>query len=137
REEGESLLSMVGAALSSRFIHRTAFMAGQSALTASLRYHANNCRHAGMTLRKPAMSATVLVVEDEPAIQELLQVSLAGAGYKVLAAMDASQAHAIMEQALPDVIVLDWMLPGMSGMALAKTLRNQSRTHHIPIIMLT
>ncbi len=83
------------------------------------------------------MSATVLVVEDEPAIQELLQVSLAGAGYKVLAAMDASQAHAIMEQALPDVIVLDWMLPGMSGMALAKTLRNQSRTHHIPIIMLT
>lgn len=83
------------------------------------------------------MPTTVLVVEDEPAIQELISVSLSLAGLTVQAANDAEQAQELINSALPDLILLDWMLPGMSGIALAGKLRNQARTQHIPLIMLT
>lgn len=83
------------------------------------------------------MSSTVLVVEDEPAIQELIAVNLGFAGHKVLRADDAEQAQTIIRAELPDLILLDWMLPGTSGITLAKQLRSDDRTREVPLIMLT
>jgi two-component system phosphate regulon response regulator PhoB len=83
------------------------------------------------------MSTTILVVEDEPAIQELISVNLSFLGYKVLRALDAEQAQVLIRAEVPDLILLDWMLPGASGLTLAKTLRGQERTRQVPIIMLT
>ncbi len=83
------------------------------------------------------MSSTVLVVEDEPAIQELIAVNLGFAGHKVLRADDAEQAQFLISAELPDLILLDWMLPGASGLNLARKLRADERTRDIPLIMLT
>jgi len=83
------------------------------------------------------MSSTILVVEDEPAIQELIAVNLSFAGHKVLRASDISQADTLIRAELPDLILLDWMLPGTSGVAFAKKLRSDERTRLVPIIMLT
>jgi two-component system phosphate regulon response regulator PhoB len=83
------------------------------------------------------MSASILVVEDEPAIQELLRVNLEDAGFSVHAVADAESAHAQIRSALPDLILLDWMLPGQSGLAFARTLRGDARTRELPIIMVT
>lgn len=83
------------------------------------------------------MSSTILVVEDEPAIQELIAVNLSFAGHKVLRAFDVSQAETLIRAELPDLILLDWMLPGMSGLALARKLRSDERTRLVPVIMLT
>ena len=83
------------------------------------------------------MSSTILVVEDEPAIQELIAVNLSFAGHKVLRAFDAPQAETLIGAELPDLILLDWMLPGASGLALARKLRNEDRTKLVPVIMLT
>jgi len=83
------------------------------------------------------MSITILVIEDEPAIQELIAINLTLAGYTVLRASDASHAQTLINSRLPDLIVLDWMLPGASGINLAKRLREQERTRNVPIIMLT
>jgi two-component system phosphate regulon response regulator PhoB len=83
------------------------------------------------------MSATVLVVEDEPQIQELVAVNLEHSGHKVLRAASAEEAEAAIRRALPDVLVLDWMLPGESGIAFARRLRADERTRELPILMLT
>jgi len=83
------------------------------------------------------MSTTILVVEDEPAIQELIAVNLTFAGHKVLRAFDAEQAQILIRAELPDLILLDWMLPGASGIALSRSLRANERTRDIPLIMLT
>lgn len=83
------------------------------------------------------MSTTILVVEDEPAIQELIAVNLSFAGHKVLRAFDTEQAQTLIRAELPDLILLDWMLPGASGITLAKQLRGEERTRHVPVIMLT
>ena len=83
------------------------------------------------------MSATVLVVEDEPQIQELVAVNLEHIGHKVLRAASAEEAEAAIRAALPDVLVLDWMLPGESGLAFARRLRSDERTRDLPILMLT
>ena len=83
------------------------------------------------------MSSTILVVEDEPAIQELIAVNLSFAGHKVLRAFDADQAQTLIRAELPDLILLDWMLPGTSGLAMARKLRNDERTRAVPVIMLT
>ena len=83
------------------------------------------------------MSATVLVVEDEPQIQELLAVNLEHSGHKVLRAASAEEAEAAIRKALPDVLVLDWMLPGEAGVAFARRLRTNERTRDLPILMLT
>jgi two-component system, OmpR family, phosphate regulon response regulator PhoB len=79
----------------------------------------------------------VLVVEDEPAIQELIAVNLEHAGHRVLRAATAPEAQALIRQALPDVVLLDWMLPGTPGLDFARQLRADRRTRDIPIIMLT
>ena len=83
------------------------------------------------------MSATVLVVEDEPQIQELVAVNLEHSGHKVLRAASAEEAEVAIRAALPDVLVLDWMLPGESGLAFARRLRTDERTRDLPILMLT
>ena len=83
------------------------------------------------------MPASVLVVEDEPAIQELIAINLEHAGHNVLRALDAEQATNMVKNVLPDLVLLDWMLPGQSGIAFAKRLREDERTRSIPIIMLT
>ncbi|NLY34141.1 MAG: phosphate regulon transcriptional regulatory protein PhoB, partial [Alcaligenaceae bacterium] len=82
-------------------------------------------------------ASTILVVEDEPAIQELISVNLSFAGHKVLRALDAEQAKILINAELPDLILLDWMLPGASGLSMARSLRADERTKDIPIIMLT
>ncbi len=79
----------------------------------------------------------VLVVEDEPAIAELLAINLRHNGFRVTWAMDSEAAQRELDAVLPEVILLDWMLPGESGLMLAKRWRAQARTKAIPIIMLT
>lgn len=83
------------------------------------------------------MMANILVVEDEPAIQVLIATNLLRAGHEVATACDAEAAQRQIKQALPDLILLDWMLPGMSGIELARSLRGDERTRIVPIIMLT
>ena len=79
----------------------------------------------------------ILVVEDESAIAELISINLRHAAYEVTIASDAEQAQAAIDAALPDLVLLDWMLPGQSGIALAKRWRSQARTRELPVIMLT
>jgi two-component system phosphate regulon response regulator PhoB len=79
----------------------------------------------------------VLVVEDESAIAELISINLRHAGHDVSIAATADQAQADVDRVLPDLVVLDWMLPGQSGLALAKRWRGQTRTRELPLIMLT
>ena len=83
------------------------------------------------------MSASVLVVEDEPQIQELIAVNLEHFGHRVRRASSAEEAEAAIRAALPDVVVLDWMLPGESGLAFARRLHSDTRTRELPILMLT
>ena len=83
------------------------------------------------------MAARILVVEDEPAIQELLTLTLSEAGHQALIAGSATEAYQHTQDVLPDLILLDWMLPGMSGIDLARKFRSQTRTQSVPIIMLT
>jgi len=83
------------------------------------------------------MKTTILVIEDEPAIQQLIEVNLRLAGYEVEQALNVNEARELINHKLPDVILLDWMLPGTSGINYAKELRSESRTQQIPLIMLT
>ena len=83
------------------------------------------------------MAAYILLVEDEPSIAELLRVNLLRAGYKFAWVADAETAQQSMAEVLPDLILLDWMLPGMSGIELARRVRAHPRTKALPIIMLT
>lgn len=83
------------------------------------------------------MAVTILVVEDELAIQELISLNLKRAGHMVLGADSAEQAQRMVNNVLPDLVLLDWMLPDMSGIDFARKLRREERTKSIPIIMLT
>jgi two-component system phosphate regulon response regulator PhoB len=83
------------------------------------------------------MSAKILIVEDEPAIQELLAFNVAQAGFQALRAADAEAAWAQIRDNAPDLILLDWMLPSISGVVLARQMRSEAQTKDIPIIMLT
>jgi len=83
------------------------------------------------------MPANILVVEDEPAIQELLAFNLSQAGHNPIRAMSVEQAQQLMRETLPDLIILDWMLPGMSGIDFARRLKADDYSKTIPIIMLT
>ena len=79
----------------------------------------------------------ILVVEDESAIAELIAINLRHAGFDVVIAATASHAQAEVDSVLPDLVILDWMLPGQSGLALARQWRSAARTKELPIIMLT
>ncbi|MDO9358842.1 MAG: phosphate regulon transcriptional regulator PhoB [Polaromonas sp.] len=79
----------------------------------------------------------ILIVEDEPAIAELIAVNLTHGGFSPVIAGDSVAAQKELDAVLPDAILLDWMLPGQSGLALARQLRKEARTKAIPILMLT
>ena len=79
----------------------------------------------------------ILVVEDEPAIAELIAVNLKHGGFTAVVAQDSVTAQRELDSELPDAILLDWMLPGQSGLSLARHWRKQARTKGIPILMLT
>lgn len=83
------------------------------------------------------MTANILLVEDEPAIQELLAFNVLQCGFRAIQAFDVSSAAAEIKRALPDLILLDWMLPDTTGVEFARRLRADQRTRNIPIIMLT
>jgi|UniRef100_UPI0040471050 two-component system phosphate regulon response regulator PhoB len=83
------------------------------------------------------MASSILIVEDEPSIAELIAVNLSHAGFLPVRAFQTEQASQLMKEVLPDLVVLDWMLPGKSGVQFAKELRSNERTKDIPIILLT
>ncbi|MGV0952803.1 MAG: phosphate regulon transcriptional regulator PhoB [Fluviibacter sp.] len=83
------------------------------------------------------MAATILVVEDDPAIRELLNINLESSGHRVTEAASAEEAERLITASLPDLILLDWMLPGRSGPQFAARIRENERTKDVPIIMLT
>jgi len=79
----------------------------------------------------------ILIVEDEASLREMVRMTLEGAGFRVAEAGDAEEAVAVIARAKPDLILLDWMLPGVSGVDLAKRFRRDLSASKIPIIMLT
>jgi two-component system phosphate regulon response regulator PhoB len=81
--------------------------------------------------------SSVLVVEDESAIAELIAINLRHAGFQVQVVGDAEQAQRAVDQVLPELVLLDWMLPGQSGVQLARRWRTDARTRELPVIMLT
>lgn len=83
------------------------------------------------------MEHTVLVVEDEPPQAEMLAYNLEKEGYSVLIAADGEEGLLMARENLPDVVVLDWMLPGLTGIEVCRQLRANPETQEIPIIMLT
>lgn len=83
------------------------------------------------------MAATILIVEDDPAIRELLIVNLEASAHRVIEAGSAEEAEQLIVHNLPDLILLDWMLPGRSGPQFAQRIRMVERTKVVPIIMLT
>ena len=78
-----------------------------------------------------------LIVEDEPAISELLAINLRHNGFEPIICMDGSQAQRELDAVLPDIVLLDWMLPGESGIVLARKWRKAERTRQVPILLLT
>ena len=83
------------------------------------------------------MATHILIVEDEPEIRELLNFSLARAGFRVTEAESAESALQKLFNQLPDLVIVDWMLPGMSGVDLAKRIRKDELTSSLPLLMLT
>lgn len=83
------------------------------------------------------MPANILVVEDEPAIQELLALNITQAGHNAMRALSVEHAQDLLRETMPDLILLDWMLPGTNGLEFARKLKSDTLTKSIPIIMLT
>lgn len=79
----------------------------------------------------------ILVVEDEAAIRDMLQFALTPAGFEIMEAGNVKEAELQIAKRIPDLILLDWMLPGMNGVDFTKQLKRDARTKNIPIIMLT
>ena len=79
----------------------------------------------------------ILVVEDEPAIREMLAIALEAADYRVITAMDAQTGHARIVDDKPDLVLLDWMMPGTTGLELLRRLKRDDLTAKVPVIMLT
>ncbi len=84
-----------------------------------------------------AVQKRILIVEDEPAIRDMVAFALRKAGMEAVHAGDARSAQTAIGDQVPDLILLDWMLPGMSGIDLARRLRREDLTRDVPIIMLT
>ncbi|MEY3418356.1 MAG: hypothetical protein RJA46_127 [Pseudomonadota bacterium] len=84
-----------------------------------------------------SLTHRILIVEDEPSIAELISINLTHAGYQVEKAMQTDLALNMMKDELPSLLILDWMLPGKSGVQFARELRANERTRGLPILMLT
>ena len=83
------------------------------------------------------MTVRVLIVEDEPAVRRLLAYNLEAAGFEVAEARDGEEALHQIEELPPDLVILDWMLPGLSGIELCRRLRRRPATAGLPVVMLT
>ncbi|MEO8135336.1 MAG: phosphate regulon transcriptional regulator PhoB [Betaproteobacteria bacterium] len=83
------------------------------------------------------MSGAILVVDDEPVARKLIAINLERAGHRVMSAGSVPEARSAIREVLPDMILLDWILPDITGVNFARQLRNEERTRDIPIIMLT
>jgi len=83
------------------------------------------------------MKPSILIVEDEPALVDLLRYNLEANGFEVRATMDGDEALMMVDERLPDLIVLDWMLPSVSGIEICRQLRRKTATRQVPIILLT
>ena len=83
------------------------------------------------------MNPYVLIVEDEPGIAEMLRYNLEAAGLEAGLAVDGDEALVSIAERLPDLVLLDWMLPGTSGIEVCRQLRRKRETHNVPVIMLT
>lgn len=83
------------------------------------------------------MNATILIVEDEQDLTTLLRYNLEAEGFAVQVALSGDEAAALMQESTPDLILLDWMLPGLSGIELCRRWRAREETAQVPIIMLT
>ena len=83
------------------------------------------------------MIQRILVIEDEPSIAELIAINLTHAGFQVEKVMQTELALSLMKDSLPDLLILDWMLPGKSGVQFSKELRANDRTRGLPILILT
>lgn len=79
----------------------------------------------------------ILLVDDDPGVRDMLSLTLRRAGFEVVAARDVASAQVSMETGLPDLIILDWMMPGVSGLEYARQLHREELTHGIPVILLT
>ncbi|MBM0168849.1 phosphate regulon transcriptional regulator PhoB [Altererythrobacter sp. C41] len=82
-------------------------------------------------------AATLLLVEDDPALSELLEYRFANEGYRVRATADGDEALVLAAEEVPDLVILDWMIEGTSGIEVCRRLRRDKATAHVPIIMLT
>lgn len=80
---------------------------------------------------------TVLLVEDEPSQREVLSYNLAAEGFHVVQARDGEEAMTLVGEAVPDLIVLDWMMPNLSGLEVCRRLKTRAETRRVPIIMLS
>jgi two-component system phosphate regulon response regulator PhoB len=83
------------------------------------------------------MGGSILVVDDEAAIRDLLAANLQRAGYKVMTAGDVPQAEALVRDTRPDLVLIDWVLPGIPGLTFARRLRADNRTKDVSIVLLT
>jgi len=83
------------------------------------------------------MNPKILVVDDEPSIRQMLVFALSGEGYEYTEAGSADEAQEAIKKSLPDLVLLDWMMPGLSGVDLARRLKRNPETKDLPIIMLT
>ena len=83
------------------------------------------------------MPATILIVEDEADLSVMMRYNLEAEGFRVLAALSGDEAAELMRETIPDLILLDWMLPGLSGIELCRRWRAREETARVPIIMIT
>ena len=83
------------------------------------------------------MTARIMVVEDEEPITVLLRYNLEAEGYRVETVMRGDEAEVRLREAVPDLMLLDWMLPGLSGIELCRRIRLRAETERLPVIMLT
>jgi len=83
------------------------------------------------------MQPLILIVEDDPALLELLRYNVGRNDYRVAATMDGEESLLMVEEEQPDLVVLDWMLPGVSGIEICRRLRSKPETRKLPVIMLT
>ena len=83
------------------------------------------------------MSARILLIEDDPSLIELLKYNLGQAGFKLTVEADGEEGLFTAIDSVPDIILLDWMLPNLSGIEICRRLRREQKTKNIPIIMLT
>lgn len=91
----------------------------------------------GQSTRSSARPVHVLLAEDEPALMDLLRYNFEASGYRVLPALDGEEAELLVKENQPDLLLLDWMLPGVSGIELLRRLRRKQATATLPVIVIT